>query len=209
MSQKTEMILCKNCSEMTMHVSSSPNNILHLILSIITGSAWFPIWMIILAVQKNPQCSKCGKASTKANGSKIFARVMIFISLAFVCLIALCTAHFLSSLSDSDSDSSPAPNSEQVSSAAATEQSGSSEFSMADFMSCAQGDEVKCKKVIAAMATLDPETKLMHLTKLCANYGSQSACDEIERMGGGQAEEDTEYKEPEGGPDEDEGLEGE
>lgn len=55
-----------NCEKMTLHVGHVhvPNNVLHLLLSVVTLGLWMPMWVIILAVnpfEKWPyQCQVCG-----------------------------------------------------------------------------------------------------------------------------------------------------
>ncbi len=89
MSQKNEMIGCNNCQEMTMHISTPPNHILHLILSIITGGAWFIVWMILLITQKNPQCTKCGLTSNQTPTSKIVAIVLLVLWVLYFIFIVV------------------------------------------------------------------------------------------------------------------------
>ncbi len=93
MSQKNEMMICRNCAEMTMHISNPPNNLVHGIITLLCVGAWFPIWMIILAVQKNPQCTKCGRINENTPAGKSFGKfILISFGVLFCLGIGFCSA---------------------------------------------------------------------------------------------------------------------
>ncbi len=58
---KQKIINCYVCKGNTVHIVSSINHILHLILSIITGGLWIPIWILlgIISMFKTDQCLVC------------------------------------------------------------------------------------------------------------------------------------------------------
>jgi len=59
----TETFLnCKKCKTNTLHKRPSPNHILHLILSIITGGIWIIMWCLIAFLTNfTPYtCNICG-----------------------------------------------------------------------------------------------------------------------------------------------------
>ena len=91
MPQKNEMMVCRNCAEMTMHISNPPNNQVHGIITFLCVGAWFPIWMILLASQKNPQCTKCGRISENNPISKSFGKfVLNTVGVLFCLAIGVC-----------------------------------------------------------------------------------------------------------------------
>lgn len=53
---------CVQCDKMTMHYQEKPNNILHLLLSIVTAGIWLIVWLLFIQ-SKDPQCSICGRSN--------------------------------------------------------------------------------------------------------------------------------------------------
>lgn len=53
---------CGNCKDYNLAFKKTPNHILHLILSLLTGGAWLIVWFILILVNffSSPRCSKCG-----------------------------------------------------------------------------------------------------------------------------------------------------
>jgi hypothetical protein len=86
MAQKTEMRACDNCEKMTLYISNPPNNLVHGLVSIFLAGMWIPIWLILLMVQKDPQCSSCGR-SADAPTSKKFAKIVIYGFIALIIMI--------------------------------------------------------------------------------------------------------------------------
>ena len=61
MGQKQTGRFCPNCKKNVMAVGSTPNHILHLILSILTGGLWIIVWIIIAASKAGDyKCTQCG-----------------------------------------------------------------------------------------------------------------------------------------------------
>lgn len=87
MGQKQEMIKCTECEKMTMHIRTGTNNILHLILTIVTVGFWSVVWSIMLAIQKNPQCIECGNETVKIIGSRVLGK--LYFGLLLFSLIGL------------------------------------------------------------------------------------------------------------------------
>jgi hypothetical protein len=55
---------CDICNRPTVHFRQdySPNHILHLLLSIVSGGLWIPVWILLSVFAPNPDpvCSNCG-----------------------------------------------------------------------------------------------------------------------------------------------------
>ncbi len=60
MATKQKMQKCKTCGKKTLHIQQTPNHILHLLLTVVTGGLWAIAWIIISLSSKNPQCTVCG-----------------------------------------------------------------------------------------------------------------------------------------------------
>jgi DNA-directed RNA polymerase subunit RPC12/RpoP len=65
---KQTSLICENCRKQTLHIKQTPNHILHLLLTIITGGIWLIVWIpiIFFGSDKPWRCSVCG---SKAAGS--------------------------------------------------------------------------------------------------------------------------------------------
>lgn len=61
--KKTEMRYCKSCDAVMPCEKSSPNHILHIILSIITAGIWLIVYAILAleSAFKPWRCQKCRK----------------------------------------------------------------------------------------------------------------------------------------------------
>ena len=68
---------CDNCSKDVLIRSSTPNHILHLLLSIVTGGLWLIVWLLLIVKVKEWRCTNCGhivSMSSKDIGSgRIFS----------------------------------------------------------------------------------------------------------------------------------------
>ena len=55
------MTHCYKCQKKTLHIEQKINNILHLLLSVITAGVWIIVW-VLLAIfhNKKTQCTVCG-----------------------------------------------------------------------------------------------------------------------------------------------------
>lgn len=53
---------CSHCDDQVKIERQTPNHILHLILSIVTGGLWVIAWVIIASDKKPWRCSRCGKS---------------------------------------------------------------------------------------------------------------------------------------------------
>ncbi len=58
-----KMINCQKCNRKTQHEKSKVNHILHLILSILTGGFWIPVWVMlwVCSYWGGGICIHCGK----------------------------------------------------------------------------------------------------------------------------------------------------
>ena len=61
MGQKQTRRFCKTCGENRLAVRTTPNHVLHLILTILTAGLWAIVWVIVSVVSAgNFRCSQCG-----------------------------------------------------------------------------------------------------------------------------------------------------
>ena len=62
MGSNQEMVHCKRCKQMTMHLIPGTSHVLHVILSIITAGLWLPVWLLVHWNNRTwSQCSSCGR----------------------------------------------------------------------------------------------------------------------------------------------------
>ena len=54
---------CSHCEKDVMAIKSTPNHILHLLLSLVTLGFWVPVWIVITFIAGVGvfRCTKCGK----------------------------------------------------------------------------------------------------------------------------------------------------
>lgn len=57
------MKFCHRCDEHTVHLSQTPNHVLHLLLSVVTVGFWVPVWLLVSLTSSKPQCTGCGKTA--------------------------------------------------------------------------------------------------------------------------------------------------
>jgi len=55
------MIYCSHEKRKTVHLVQKRNGIFHLILTVITGGLWLPIWLYASITTSRPECTVCGK----------------------------------------------------------------------------------------------------------------------------------------------------
>ena len=61
MGEKKTGRFCNNCGKNVLAIGKTPNHILHLILSIITGGLWLIVWIILVLMKIGGyRCSQCG-----------------------------------------------------------------------------------------------------------------------------------------------------
>jgi len=60
MSTQTEVLHCRKEGYQTPHQVKKASHLLHLILSIITGGLWVPIWLLAILFVQSPTCLSCG-----------------------------------------------------------------------------------------------------------------------------------------------------
>ena len=53
---------CETCGKQTMFVKQKLNNVLHLILSVLTAGIWLIVWLVLGMINsgKKPRCTSCG-----------------------------------------------------------------------------------------------------------------------------------------------------
>lgn len=51
---------CANCNDQVMAIGSRSNHVMHLILAVLTGGFWVPIWLILSLRRGSLKCVKCG-----------------------------------------------------------------------------------------------------------------------------------------------------
>lgn len=64
MSTMTARRMCKTCGQHRMFRKEKQNNVLHLILSVVTVGVWLPVWLLIaIAGAFTPyRCTVCGES---------------------------------------------------------------------------------------------------------------------------------------------------
>jgi hypothetical protein len=80
---------CPVCNKQSMMVRTTPNHLLHLLLSIFTGGLWIPIWILSsMRVGSGWRCASCGvqakSASSSAGFAKAIAAAAVIITLIIV-----------------------------------------------------------------------------------------------------------------------------
>jgi len=61
MALKQKGAYCSNCQKQVLAQGTKPNHILHLLLTIVTGGIWAPIWLLITFMNAgNYRCNQCG-----------------------------------------------------------------------------------------------------------------------------------------------------
>ena len=76
MSTKQLMAYCQNEGRDTLHIQETPNHLLHLILSILTGGIWIIVWLILMMTTDPATCTFCG---TQQGGLGATIKVMFSI----------------------------------------------------------------------------------------------------------------------------------
>lgn len=52
---------CRSCDQRVLGVASTPNHVLHLLLTLITVGLWLPVWLLIaLFSDQSFRCPQCG-----------------------------------------------------------------------------------------------------------------------------------------------------
>lgn len=65
MSKLTARRMCKTCGQTRLFEKERQNNVLHLLLSIVTCGLWLPVWLLVaVCVAFSPyRCPVCGKGT--------------------------------------------------------------------------------------------------------------------------------------------------
>lgn len=64
---KMNSYICKTCNKRTLHVQTTPNHVLHLLLSVVTIGLWLIVWLLITVFKDDSwRCSECGTAASGA-----------------------------------------------------------------------------------------------------------------------------------------------
>lgn len=75
---------CPDCQKHVLYRRTTPNHILHLILSVITAGLWLPVWIMVCCVQKPFRCPNCGHA---------ISHVWILVGLLGVVIVGMGALH--------------------------------------------------------------------------------------------------------------------
>lgn len=59
MPTKQLMNYCSKCKKQTLHIKQTPNHILHLLLSLVTGF-WVIVWILVAINTRDSNCTICG-----------------------------------------------------------------------------------------------------------------------------------------------------
>lgn len=66
MSEKRRSGYCRECDKQVVAFKPGTNHILHLILSLITGGLWLPVWLILVLTRGGWRCEQCGRKGVNA-----------------------------------------------------------------------------------------------------------------------------------------------
>jgi len=51
---------CSTCETQRLIVAAKPNHVLHLLLTLVTGGLWFPVWAWLSMGASKGRCATCG-----------------------------------------------------------------------------------------------------------------------------------------------------
>jgi hypothetical protein len=58
---------CPSCQTEVLAVASTPNHILHLLLSIVTGGLWLICWLMVALRVEAWRCARCGSETYRSD----------------------------------------------------------------------------------------------------------------------------------------------
>lgn len=84
-------LYCRTCRDRKPHVISTPNHVLHLLLSIVTGGIWLPMWALCgLGLNRRVNCQACGsKYQSFLDVAGRYAALAVMASLAILLIFLL------------------------------------------------------------------------------------------------------------------------
>jgi len=92
MAERHTSMYCSHCRRQTAAIQSTANNVLHLLLSLITCGAWLPIWFLCVLLPGSKRCTICG--STTAGG-RFVAFVLNTTGTVLVLLVLACIGYLV------------------------------------------------------------------------------------------------------------------
>jgi hypothetical protein len=87
---------CPACGRQGVAVRSSPNHVLHLLLTILTVGFWFPVWLLLAILGGTWNCQACGTRTYASRFDRFvtfLVRVFIVVSLIGLAALALMVYH--------------------------------------------------------------------------------------------------------------------
>ena len=60
MAVKYTQRLCRHCDHLVLAQRQKQNDILHLLMSLVTAGLWIPVWIIMGMVNSGWRCPQCG-----------------------------------------------------------------------------------------------------------------------------------------------------
>lgn len=57
---------CRSCGRETIHLRSTPDHTLHLVLSLVTFGLWLLVWLVLWLLSGRAECRVCG--TTRRSG---------------------------------------------------------------------------------------------------------------------------------------------
>lgn len=70
MGQSHTQRYCPTCEKKVRAVMQTPNHILHLLLSIVTGGLWLVVWILVALTPRAWRCTQCGATNLRWNAPK-------------------------------------------------------------------------------------------------------------------------------------------
>ena len=64
MATQQSLYYCEQCEKTTLHLEKKTEHLLHLLLSVVTGGAWIPVWLFLSMDTSKPRCTVCGRKAT-------------------------------------------------------------------------------------------------------------------------------------------------
>lgn len=60
MSYTEDRGFCPTCDHSVLGHTQRPSHVLHLLLSLITGGLWIPVWLLLSILPHATRCTSCG-----------------------------------------------------------------------------------------------------------------------------------------------------
>ncbi|WP_321532257.1 hypothetical protein [uncultured Desulfuromonas sp.] len=79
---------CQQCDKQTIHLERTPNHILHLVATFLTGGLWVIPWIIISNSNQPLQCTICGHAAQQGQAQQSPTATIVGLAVSFILICA-------------------------------------------------------------------------------------------------------------------------